>query len=216
MSTGIFNESLAKNIAKDLLSIDAIKIQPENPFTWTSGWKSPIYCDNRLSLSFPSVRDTIANAFVDLIKTKYNGATVIAGVATAGIPQGAIIAHIMGLPFVYIRSSAKSHGMQNQIEGKISSSDKVVVVEDLISTGGSSIAAVNALKETGAEILALVSIFTYGFEKSYDAFKANNIEYSTLSSYIFLLETLKESNKLTEEQFIHLNKWRQNPESWGI
>lgn len=216
MSTGIFNESLAKNIAKDLLSIDAIKIQPENPFTWTSGWKSPIYCDNRLSLSFPTVRDNIANAFVDLIKTKYNGATVIAGVATAGIPQGAIIAHIMGLPFVYIRSSAKSHGMQNQIEGKISSADKVVVVEDLISTGGSSIAAVNALKETGAEILALVSIFTYGFEKSYEAFKANNIEYSTLSSYIFLLETLKESNKLTEEQFIHLNKWRQNPESWGI
>ena len=216
MSTGIFNESLAKNIAKDLLSIDAIKIQPENPFTWTSGWKSPIYCDNRLSLSFPKVRDKIADAFIELIKAKYSDATVIAGVATAGIPQGAIIAHIMGLPFVYIRSSAKSHGMQNQIEGKISSSDKVVVVEDLISTGGSSIAAVNALRETGAEILALVSIFTYGFEKSYDAFRSNKIEYATLSSYLFLLDTLKESNKLTEEQFLHLNKWRQRPDTWGM
>jgi orotate phosphoribosyltransferase len=194
-------------IAKHLLSIGAVELKPNDPFTWTSGIKSPIYCDNRLTLSFPKVRKEIAQGLVKLIQTDYSDVEIIAGTATAGIPHAAWVADLMNLPMCYVRSNVKSHGKQNQIEGKINPGDKVVVVEDLISTGKSSLAVVEAIQEAGAEVLGVVGIFTYGFEQAEQAFAELNIPFATLTDYQTLIGVAKEEGKLTEEELFQLEKW---------
>jgi orotate phosphoribosyltransferase len=198
-------------IARHLLDIGAVHLRPTNPFTWTSGIKSPIYCDNRLTLSYPHVRKDIIAGFVDLIKNIE--VDVIAGTATAGIPHAALLADALDLPMIYVRGSAKGHGKQNQIEGKIEQGQKVVLVEDLISTGGSVIQAAEALKASGAEVVAVVAIFTYEFQKAYDALKAANLETHVLTSYQTLLEAAKAKGTITSEQVERLNEWRKDPSS---
>lgn len=159
-----FDDPYARQIAADLVSIGAIKLSPEKPFTWASGWKSPIYCDNRLSLSFPEIRKAVSHHLAAIVRTKYGSADMIAGVATAGIPQGVLVADLLNLPFIYVRSSSKAHGLGNQIEGLQQPSAKVVLIEDLISTGGSSLQAATAIRQAGMEVLGMAAIFTYGFD----------------------------------------------------
>ncbi|MBP5589839.1 MAG: orotate phosphoribosyltransferase [Bacteroidales bacterium] len=203
-------------IAASLLQIKAIKLQPSNPFTWASGWKSPIYCDNRKTLSYPAIRSFICDSFVDLIKAKYPEVEVIAGVATGAIAHGMLVADRMNLPFIYVRSSAKEHGLGNQIEGFYQPGQKVVVVEDLISTGGSSLKAVKALREAGCEVLGLVAIFTYQFQKSVDAFVEANCALDTLSNYSVLVDTAVKEDFIKTADMETLKKWRENPEVWGV
>ncbi|MBP5473836.1 MAG: orotate phosphoribosyltransferase [Bacteroidales bacterium] len=203
-------------IAVSLLQIKAIKLQPSNPFTWASGWKSPIYCDNRKTLSYPAIRSFICDSFVDLIKSKYPDVEVIAGVATGAIAHGMLVADRMNLPFIYVRSSAKEHGLGNQIEGFYQPGQKVVVVEDLISTGGSSLKAVKALREAGCEVLGMVAIFTYQFQKSVDAFAEANCALDTLSNYSVLVDTAVKEDFIKEADMETLKKWRENPEVWGV
>jgi orotate phosphoribosyltransferase len=198
---------MKETIAKHLLSIGAVELKPNDPFTWTSGIKSPIYCDNRLTLSYPKVRKEIAQGLVKLIQTDYPDVEVIAGTATAGIPHAAWVADLMNIPMCYVRSNVKSHGKQNQIEGKINPGDKVVVVEDLISTGKSSLAVVEAIQEAGAEVLGVVGIFTYGFEQAEQAFAELNIPFATLTDYQTLIQVAKEEGKLTDEELFQLEKW---------
>jgi orotate phosphoribosyltransferase len=205
----------AKRIAQYLLQIKAIKLQPSNPFTWASGWKSPIYCDNRKTLSFPEVRSFICDSFVSLVQDLYPGAEVIAGVATGAIAHGALVAGKLGLPFIYVRSGAKEHGLGNQIEGYFEEGQKVVVIEDLISTGGSSLGAVKALREAGTEVLGMAAIFTYEFGKASDAFEAENCSLSTLSNYSVLIETAAESGYISAQDITTLSEWRRNPSEWG-
>lgn len=215
MSVQQYDAQLAKEIALALVKIEAIKISPKNPFTWTSGWKSPIYCDNRLSLSFPETRNLVKNSFVKLIKEKYPEAECIAGVATAGIPQGALIADALGLPFIYIRSKSKDHGLENQIEGKSVADMKVVVVEDLVSTGGSSLQAAEAVRKAGMEVLGMISIFTYGFGIAEDNFKTHHIDLWYLSDYQTLIQTMVENGSIASEQEATLQAWRSNPAQWN-
>lgn len=203
-------------IAVSLLQIKAIKLQPSNPFTWASGWKSPIYCDNRKTLSYPAIRSFICDSFVDLIKAKYPEVEVIAGVATGAIAHGMLVADRMNLPFIYVRSSAKEHGLGNQIEGFYQPGQKVVVVEDLISTGGSSLKAVKALREAGCEVLGMVAIFTYQFQKSVDAFVEANCALDTLSNYSVLVDTAVKEDFIKTADMETLKKWRENPEVWGV
>ena len=203
-------------IAASLLQIKAIKLQPSNPFTWASGWKSPIYCDNRKTLSYPAIRSFICDSFVDLIKAKYPDVEVIAGVATGAIAHGMLVADKMNLPFIYVRSSAKEHGLGNQIEGFYQPGQKVVVVEDLISTGGSSLKAVKALREAGCEVLGMVAIFTYQFQKSVDAFAEANCTLDTLSNYSDLVDTAVKEDVIKTADLDTLKKWRENPEVWGV
>ena len=203
-------------IAVSLLQIKAIKLQPSNPFTWASGWKSPIYCDNRKTLSYPAIRSFICDSFVDLIKAKYPDVEVIAGVATGAIAHGMLVADKMNLPFIYVRSSAKEHGLGNQIEGFYQPGQKVVVVEDLISTGGSSLKAVKALREAGCEVLGMVAIFTYQFQKSVDAFAEANCTLDTLSNYSVLVDTAVKEDFIKTADLDTLKKWRENPEVWGV
>ena len=203
-------------IAASLLQIKAIKLQPSNPFTWASGWKSPIYCDNRKTLSYPAIRSFICDSFVDLIKAKYPDVEVIAGVATGAIAHGMLVADKMNLPFIYVRSSAKEHGLGNQIEGFYQPGQKVVVVEDLISTGGSSLKAVKALREAGCEVLGMVAIFTYQFQKSVDAFAEANCTLDTLSNYSVLVDTAVKEDFIKTADLDTLKKWRENPEVWGV
>jgi orotate phosphoribosyltransferase len=205
---------ISKKIANYLLEINAIKLQPDNPFTWASGWKSPIYCDNRKTLSYPAIRTEIKNEFANLIKKQYPKVEVIAGVATGAIAQGALVAEEMGLPFIYIRSSAKQHGMTNLIEGDLKKGQKVVVIEDLVSTGGSSLKAVEALKVAGAKVLGMVAIFSYGFEKAVKNFDEANCKLNTLSNYNDMIEVAKEANYIKEEHIQTLKDWRQNPAKW--
>lgn len=200
-------------IAKKLLQIKAIKLSPQKPFTWASGIYSPIYCDNRIALSFPEVRNFIIDAFVQKSKS-YKQATVIAGVATAGIPHGALLADRLGLPFVYVRSKAKAHGRQNLIEGQLKESAKVLVVEDLISTGGSSLQAVNALRASGSEVLGTLAIFTYGLQQAVDAFLKAKCPLSTLTNYEILLEQALEDEYISKDELLLLKKWREAPEAW--
>ena len=207
--------NIENEVAKSLLQINAIKLSPANPFTWASGWNSPIYCDNRKTLSFPEVRTYIKNCFVDIIKEKYPNAEVIAGVATGAIAQGALVAEALGLPFVYVRSAAKGHGLENLIEGTIKEGQKVVVIEDLISTGGSSLKAVNALRTAKTEVLGMLAIFTYGFETAVDNFKNAECELETLSNYETLISFAKDSNFVKESEVQSLNEWRINPAVWG-
>ncbi len=198
---------MKQRIAKHLLEIGAVELKPQDPFTWTSGIKSPIYTDNRLTLAYPAVRREIAQGLAELTKQHHPEAEVIAGTATAGIPHAAWVADLLELPMSYIRSSAKGHGKQNQIEGKIEPGDKVVIIEDLISTGKSSIAAVQAVREAGAEVLGVVGIFTYGFQQAEQAFHEIKSSYVTLTSYQELLKVAQEEGKLTEEELSQLQKW---------
>ncbi len=205
----------AKAIADYLLQIKAIKLQPSNPFTWTSGWKSPIYCDNRKTLSFPEVRSAIRDAFISKIKDLYPGVELIAGVATGAIAHGVLVAEAMDLPFIYVRSGAKEHGLGNQIEGFFKKGQKVVVIEDLISTGGSSLRAVNALREAGCNVMGMIAIFTYGFKKAEDNFRVNNCSLSTLSDYSVLIEQAQATGYISDNDIDTLKKWRQDPSAWG-
>jgi len=198
---------MERKIAKYLLEIGAVELKPLDPFTWTSGIKSPIYTDNRLTLAYPEIRKEIAKGLVELIRQHYPDVDVIAGTATAGIPHAAWVADLMNLPMSYIRSSAKGHGKQNQIEGKISAGDKVVIIEDLISTGKSSIAAVQAVREVEGEVLGVVGIFTYGFEHAQKAFEEIHSEYRTLTNYKSLISVAKEDGKLSEEEVVQLESW---------
>lgn len=205
----------AKKVAEHLLQIKAIKLQPTNPFTWASGWNSPIYCDNRKTLSFPEVRDYIRDAFADLIKAEYGDCDVVAGVATGAIAQGVLVAQILNKPFVYIRSSAKSHGLENKIEGHIEEGQKVVVVEDLVSTGGSSLQAVEALRSVGCDVLGMVAIFTYGFQVAVDNFANANCKLATLSDYNAMIELALESGYIKADDVESLKEWRKDPANWG-
>ncbi|WP_143960366.1 orotate phosphoribosyltransferase [Litoribacter populi] len=210
----LLNKNIAEEVAKSLLEIKAIRLNPESPFTWASGWKSPIYCDNRLSLSFPKVRTHIKHALVDTIKEKYPNVEAIAGVATAGIPQGALIAEEMDLPFLYVRSKPKGHGMENMIEGKVTPGQKVVVVEDLVSTGGSSLKAVQDLKNAGFEVLGMVAIFTYGFEIARKNFEDAGIKLICLSDYSAMLPQAVALDYVSDQDLKSLEEWRENPSEW--
>ena len=209
-------EKRAKKIAEYLLQIKAIKLQPSNPFTWASGWKSPIYCDNRKTLSFPEVRTYIRDSFVSLINSLYPEAEVIAGVATGAISHGALVADKLGLPFIYVRSGAKDHGLGNQIEGFYKEGQKVVVIEDLISTGKSSLNAVRALREAGCEVLGMAAIFTYEFNKASDSFAAEKCTLHTLCNYSVLIETAASTGYITEKDIETLKEWRIDPSVWGV
>jgi orotate phosphoribosyltransferase len=212
----IFNKDTAEKIAELLLQINAIKLNPKNPFTWASGWKSPIYCDNRLTLSFPAIRNYIREEFAKNIEKQFGKPDVIAGVATGAIGIGILVAEYMGLPFVYVRPEPKKHGRQNQIEGFLQKGQNVVVVEDLISTGNSSLMAVNAIKDAGANVKGMVAIFTYGFEVAEENFKNANVDLYTLSNYQNLLNLAVAKNYITEEEQSTLVEWSDAPESWGI
>jgi len=212
----IFDKNIAKKTAELLLHINAIKLNPRKPFTWASGWKSPIYCDNRLVLSYPAIRNFIKHELAKNIEKIYGKPDVIAGVATGAIGIGALVADYMGLPFVYVRPEAKKHGRQNQIEGKLEKGQNVVVVEDLISTGKSSLNAVNALKEKSVNVKGMVAIFTYGFEISETNFLKNNIELRTLGNYNHLLEQASNTGFINEIQLKTLSNWNKNPSEWDI
>jgi orotate phosphoribosyltransferase len=203
----------AAKVADFLLQINAVKLQPSNPFKWASGWNSPIYCDNRKILAYPNIREFIKNEFISLIK-EFETPTCIAGVATGGIAIGAIVAEELGLPFCYVRSESKSHGMKNNIEGDLKLEDKVFVIEDLISSGKSSIKAVRDLKEFGVEITGLGAIFTYGFEVSENNFSEESCSFKTLSNYSVLLETALKNNYISNEELETLVKWRNSPSNW--
>jgi len=208
-------ELLGKEIARSLLQINAIKLEPANPFTWASGWKSPIYCDNRKTLSYPSLRKKLQNAFVQVIEAHFQKPDVIAGVATGAIAHGLMVAEAMGLPFVYVRSSAKMHGLGNQIEGDLMAGANVLVIEDLVSTGKSSLAAVEALREAGANILGMAAIFTYGFPVAQMNFEKSDVELHTLSNYSTLIDVALESNYINDADMEALRYWREHPEKWG-
>jgi orotate phosphoribosyltransferase len=202
-------------VAEGLLKIEAVKLRPTQPFKWASGWDSPIYCDNRMTLSFPATRTLIKNGLIDLIQKNFPEAECIAGVATAGVPQAAIIAESMELPMIYVRPKPKDHGMENLIEGKVVKGQKVVVVEDLISTGGSSLKAVEALKASGFEVLGMIAIFTYGFQIADDNFKNAQVTLKTLCTYDGLIPKAIELGYIGQEQLATLQSWRANPSVWN-
>ena len=206
--------TVAEKVASYLLDIKAIKLEPNHPFTWASGWKSPIYCDNRKTLSYPEVRSYIKEQFAALVREKYPQAEVIAGVATGAIAQGVLVAQELGLPFIYVRSSAKNHGLENLIEGEYKAGQKVVVIEDLISTGGSSLQAVEALRNAGCEVLGMAAIFTYGFQKAVDNFVNAKCELTTLSNYNAMIDLAVKGGYVKEEQVEKLKEWRLNPENY--
>ena len=203
-------------IAKDLLDIKAVFLRPNEPFTWASGIKSPIYCDNRLTLSYPNVRKDIENGLAKLIKDNFPDANCLMGTATAGIAHAALVADILDLPMGYVRGGAKSHGRNNRIEGKVEPVMKVVVVEDLISTGGSSLECVEALREAGCEVIGLIAIFTYGLPKATTNFEAANCKYATLTDYDTLIEVAKQNNYIKDVDMEKLKAWKKDPndESW--
>ena len=206
--------NIEKIIAKELLQINAIKLNPTNPFTWASGWKSPIYCDNRKILSYPRIRDVVKNAFAYKIREEFGMPDVIAGVATGAIAHGILVAEILEIPFVYVRSSSKKHGLTNLIEGVLEKEQKVIVIEDLVSTGGSSLIAVEAIREKGAEVMGMYSIFSYGFEIASKNFKAANCKLLTLTNYHTLIDIAFETNYITESDVETLKEWRKNPSEW--
>ena len=211
----IFDKATAKQTAKLLLQINAIKLQPSNPFTWASGWKSPIYCDNRIILSYPAIRNYVRENLAKQIEKKFGKPDVIAGVATGAIGIGALVAEYLGLPFIYVRPEAKEHGRQNQIEGFIESGQNVVVVEDLISTGKSSLNAVKALKEAGVNVKGMVAIFSYGFEVATNNFEKEKITLYTLSNYESLLEQALDTKYITSKEQDILAAWSVKPSEWN-
>jgi orotate phosphoribosyltransferase len=208
-------QAIEKAVAKSLLDIKAVMLRPENPFTWASGWKSPIYCDNRKVLSYPEIRENICRWMADIIKAQYPDVEVIAGVATGAIAHGYLVAHLLGKPFCYVRPKPKDHGTGSQIEGLLEPGAKVVVVEDLISTGMSSLAAKNALVNAGADIMGMVAIFSYNFPQSRKAFEDANVELTTLSNYDTLVEVASEIGYIKESHIEVLKDWRFSPSTWG-
>jgi orotate phosphoribosyltransferase len=208
-------DDAAYKVAEFLLQIKAVKLQPEKPFTWASGLKSPIYCDNRKTLSYPKIRTYIRQHFVEKINEHFPKPDVIAGVATGGIALGALVAQEMGLPFVYVRSEAKKHGLTNMIEGEIEKGQSVVVIEDLISTGGSSLKAVDALRERGCNVKGMVAIFTYGFDEAVNNFKNANCSVETLTNYNALINTALEKEYVDQKDIVSLKEWRTNPSKWS-
>ena len=211
----IIMQTIEKAVAKSLLDIKAVMLRPENPFTWASGWKSPIYCDNRKVLSYPEIRENICRWMADIIRQQYPDVEVIAGVATGAIAHGYLVAHILGKPFCYVRPKPKDHGTGSQIEGLLEPGAKVVVVEDLISTGMSSLAAKNALVTAGADIMGMVAIFSYNFPQSRKAFEEANVELTTLSNYDTLVEVASEIGYIKESDIEVLKQWRYSPSTWG-
>jgi orotate phosphoribosyltransferase len=207
-------EQTAGSVAEMLLKIEAIKLNIEKPFTWSSGWKSPIYCDNRLSLSFPEVRRKVKEGLAQAIQLNFPQAESVAGVATAGIPQGALVSEVLSLPFLYVRPKPKDHGMENLIEGKVTRGQKVVVIEDLVSTGGSSLKAVQALRDAGFEVLGMVCIFNYGFDVATKNFEEAKVPLITLSDYGNLINVALQKNYITDQQLISLKAWRVDPAGW--
>ena len=210
----ILNKETAFKTAELLLQIKAIKLDPQQPFTWASGWKSPIYCDNRIILSYPPIRNFVRENFARQIEEVYGKPDVIAGVATGAIGIGMLVAEYMNLPFIYVRPEAKGHGRKNQIEGHLESGQTVVVIEDLISTGNSSLNAIKALQEANVTIKGLLSIFSYSFKVSEDNFKKANIDLYTLSSYEYLIETALKSNYINTSEAETLKSWRKDPSNW--
>ncbi len=210
----IMNKDTAKKTAELLLKIKAIKLQPDAPFTWASGWKSPIYCDNRITLSFPEIRNYLRENLAKIIEEKYGKPDVIAGVATGAIAMGMLVAQQLNLPFIYVRPEPKKHGRKNQVEGYLEKNKNVVVVEDLISTGKSSLNAVDALKKEGAIVKGMVAIFSYGFDIADKNFEKANVDLDALSNYGYLLEQALDSNYISEKELITLKQWRENPGSW--
>lgn len=204
-----------KITAEKLLKVKAIKLQPSNPFTWASGWKSPIYCDNRKLMSYPQIRNFLKVEFARIILEKYPQTDAIAGVATGAIAPGALVADVLGLPFVYIRSSPKDHGMENLIEGDLKPKQKVVVIEDLVSTGGSSLKAVEAIRSNGSDVLGMIAIFTYGFQHSVDAMHEARVELTTLCNYDVILDEALATDYIDESELKTLQDWRKDPENWG-
>lgn len=211
----VLDKNTAKKTAELLLQINAIKLNPENPFTWASGWKSPIYCDNRIVLSYPTIRNYIREELAKQLESLYGKPDVIAGVATGAIGIGMLVADYLGLPFIYVRPNEKDHGRQNQIEGQLKPNQSVVVIEDLISTGKSSLNAVAALNSAGANIKGMLAIFTYGFDIAIDNFKANNLELHTLGDYDHLIDQASGTGYINENQLNTLMEWRENPSQWN-
>jgi len=211
----ILNKDTAKKTAELLLQIKAIKLSPNKPFQWASGWKSPIYCDNRVTLSYPSVRIFLKREIAQIVEKKYGKPDVIAGVATGAIAIGVLIAQELGVPFIYVRPEAKKHGRKNQIEGHLEKGQTVVVIEDLISTGKSSLNAVKAIEEAGGLVKGMVAIFSYGFQLAEDNFKDENVELTTLGNYETLLEQALENNYINNTELSALNNWRLTPEKWN-
>lgn len=205
----------ALKIAEFLLQIKAVKLQPKNPFVWASGWNSPIYCDNRVTLSYPSIRTYIRQGYAEAIEKEFGKPDLIAGVATGGIAQGALVAQELGIPFVYVRSTSKGHGLGNQIEGHFEKGQRVVVIEDLISTGGSSLVAVNALREAGCEVKGLVAIFTYGFDLAIRNFADAECPFLTLTDYDLLIEQALKENYISAADVESLKEWKKDPSSWN-
>ncbi len=208
-------ESMQQEVSRLLLQINTIKVQPSNPFTWASGWKAPIYCDNRKILSYPEARTFIRDCFVRIVEEKYPEAEVIAGVATGAIAHGVLVAEEMGLPFIYVRSEPKNHGLENLIEGDLRPGQKVVVIEDLVSTGTSSLKAARAVAGNGGEVLGMVAIFTYEFSQARENFEQAGLELSTLSRYQILIEEALAAGEITKAQLENLMRWREDPANWG-
>jgi orotate phosphoribosyltransferase len=205
---------MKKKIAQHLLSIGAVELRPNDPFTWTSGIKSPIYCDNRLTISYPEVREELANGFVELIKTHFPDAEVIAGAATGGVPHAAWVAQKLNLPMIYVRSKPKGYGKGSQVEGELKEGQKVVVIEDLVSTGGSSLNVAHAVHAEGGDVLGVCAIFTYQLPKAEQAFQKERIPLFTLSDYTALIEVAQESGMITEHEVQLLQQWREDPENF--
>ena len=208
-------EAIKNSFAAKLLEVKAIKLQPEQPFTWASGWKSPFYCDNRKTLAFPGLRSFVKLELAHLVAELYPEAEAVAGVATGAIAQGALVADALALPFAYVRSKAKDHGMTNLIEGDLQPGMKVVVIEDLISTGGSSLKAVEALRAHGCEVIGMVASYTYGFPVAEEAFKAANVTLTTLTNYEAVVEVALQTGYIKPEHVELLHQWRSNPSEWG-
>ncbi len=211
----VLDKNTAKKTAELLLQINAIKLDPENPFIWASGWKSPIYCDNRIILSYPPIRNFVREEMAKQVETLYGKPDIIAGVATGAIGIGALVADYLGLPFIYVRPEPKSHGRQNQIEGLLEQGQSVVVIEDLISTGKSSLNAVDALAAAGAKIKGMLAIFTYGFDVATKNFEKKELELHTLSDYAHLIAQASETGYIKEEQMTTLLEWRKDPSQWN-
>lgn len=210
----ILDQDFAREIARSLLEIDAVLLRPNDPFTWSSGWNSPIYCDNRLTLRYPKVRKKIALQFISIIENHLGKPDVITGTATAGIPHAAWIAGNMNLPLAYVRAKAKAYGLGNQIEGGVDKGQSTIVIEDLISTGGSAISVVEALKFIGADVKAVLAIFSYGFDRANERFAKHNIPVYTLTDYTTLIDVALEDGNIKENDIDLLNRWRANPEKW--
>ena len=210
----VLNKTIASKTASFLLQINAIKLNIQNPYKWSSGWNSPIYCDNRICLSFPKIRDFLANSIAKEIKKNISNNFIIAGVATGAIGIGMLVANKLNAPFIYVRPEKKKHGRKNQVEGTLNKNEKVIVIEDLISTGKSSLNAVDAIQNNGAKVIFMIALFTYGFEIAKENFRNKNIELKTLCDYKNLIETAKDNNLINEDEIKSLLKWRKNPEKW--